>query len=113
MLTTGAAALRYNVLQKFAYLAVIGILLPGMILSGMTMSPALDAAMPWLLDLFKGRQTARSIHFIFAFSLVGFIAVHVAMVVLSGFWNNIRSMVTGKFAIEHPAPPAPVTGEAA
>lgn len=108
----GPEARHYNVLQKFAYLAVIAILLPGMILSGMTMSPALDAAFPWLLDLFTGRQSARSIHFIFAMLLVGFIGVHVAMVVLSGFWNNLRSMITGRFAIEHPAPPIAAKGDA-
>lgn len=108
----GPEARHYNVIQKFAYLAVIAILLPGMILSGMTMSPSLDATFPWLLDLFGGRQSARSIHFIFAMGLVAFIVVHVVMVVLSGFWNNIRSMITGRYAIELPAPPAAAQGEA-
>ena len=70
-----------------------------MIASGLTMSPAIDAGYPFLLDIFGGRQSARSIHFITAWSLVAFVVVHVAMVVLSGLWNNMRSMVTGRYAI--------------
>jgi thiosulfate reductase cytochrome b subunit len=64
------------------------------------MSPAIDAGYPFLLDLFGGRQSARSIHFICAWSIVGFVVVHVAMVILSGLWNNMRSMITGRYAIE-------------
>ena len=60
---TGEAALRYNILQKLSYVAVIFVLLPLMILTGLTMSPAMDAAWPWLLDVFGGRPSARSIHF--------------------------------------------------
>lgn len=90
----------YNVLQKLAYLAVIFGLLPLIVLSGMTMSPQLDATFPILLDLFGGRQSARSIHFLCAFGLVAFVAVHVLMVLLSGFWNNLRSMITGRYRTE-------------
>jgi thiosulfate reductase cytochrome b subunit len=100
----GEEARHYNVLQKATYLVVIVILLPTMALTGMTMSPALDAAFPWLLDLFGGRQSARSIHFICANLLVLFVLVHVILVVLSGFWNNIRSMITGRYAIVEGAP---------
>jgi thiosulfate reductase cytochrome b subunit len=95
----GIAALRYNILQKAAYLGVLGLLLPVMILSGMTMSPGLDAALPWLLDLFGGRQSARSIHFIAATLLVLFVVVHLSMVVLAGPFNEIRSMITGWFRL--------------
>ncbi len=102
----GEEARRYNVLQKGAYLGVVIALLPVMILSGMTMSPSLDAIFPWLVDLFGGRQSARSIHFITASLLVLFFVVHMVMVVLSGTWNNVRSMITGRYAIEV-APPAP------
>ena len=66
----GAAALRYGVLQKLAYGTVLFVLLPAMILSGLAMSPALDAAWPWLVDLFGGRQSARSVHFLAAMALV-------------------------------------------
>jgi len=95
----GEAARRYNVLQKAAYLAVILVLLPTMLLTGLSMSPGFNAAAPWLLDLFGGRQSARSLHFVAAGLIVGFIVVHLAMVVASGTWNNIRSMITGRYAI--------------
>jgi thiosulfate reductase cytochrome b subunit/pimeloyl-ACP methyl ester carboxylesterase len=96
----GEEARRYNILQKGAYLAVVLILLPLMALTGMTMSPSLDATFPWLLDIFGGRQSARSIHFITANLIVLFFLVHIFMVIVSGLWNNIRSMITGRYAIE-------------
>jgi thiosulfate reductase cytochrome b subunit len=95
----GDEALHYNVLQKLAYLSVI-VALPILILAGLTMSPAIDAAFPWLLDVFGGRQSARTIHFIAAFYLVGFVVVHIVMVLVSGFLNNMMSMITGRYAIE-------------
>ena len=96
----GEAARRYNVLQKLTYLVVAIVLLPGMVLTGLTMSPGLDSAFPFLLDLFGGRSSARSLHFIFASALVAFVAVHLVMVLLSGVLNNLRSMITGRYAIE-------------
>ena len=95
----GEEAKRYNALQKLAYLAVAFVLLPLMILTGLTMSPAMDAGFPILLDIFGGRQSARTIHFLTASGLVAFVVVHLAMVLLSGVWNNLRSMVTGYYAI--------------
>ena len=95
----GAAAANYNILQKASYLGVIVVLIPVMVLTGLTMSPSMDATWPWLLDLFGGRQTARSIHFIVAVLLVLFFIVHVAMVVLAGPFNEIRSMITGRFRL--------------
>jgi thiosulfate reductase cytochrome b subunit len=103
----GEEARRYNVLQKGAYLGVAFGLLPLMVLTGMTMSPSLDADFPWLLDLFGGRQSARSIHFISANLIVLFFLVHIVMVVLSGTWNNVRSMITGRYAILLPPPKPP------
>ena len=79
---------------------MIVVLLPLMILTGLTMSPGIDAAFPALVDVFGGRQSARTIHFITASLLVLFVIVHIAMVVLSGTWNNIRSMITGRYAIQ-------------
>ena len=75
------------------------ILLPVMILTGLAMSPAMDAAWPWLLDIFGGRQSARSIHFIAMVALVLFIIVHLALVILAGAWNEVRSMITGRFTV--------------
>lgn len=96
---TGEAAARYNILQKLSYIGVIFVLLPLMTFSGLTMSPGMDAAWPWLVDLFGGRQSARSIHFIAAWLLVAFFVVHVLMVVLAGPLNQVRSMVTGWFVL--------------
>jgi len=96
----GPEARHYNTLQKLTYLAVIFLLLPLMIATGLTMSPGFNAVAPWLLDLFGGRQSARTIHFLTAFSLVAFVVVHVAMVILSGVFNNLRSMITGYYAIK-------------
>jgi len=96
----GAEARRYNALQKISYLAVIFVLIPLMVLTGLTMSPGLDAAFPFLPGLFGGRPSARSLHFITATLLVAFVVVHVVMVLLSGVWNNLRSMVTGRYAID-------------
>ena len=95
----GEAALRYNTLQKLSYVAVIFVLLPLMILTGLTMSPGMDSAWPWLLDLFGGRQSARSIHFLAASGLLLFLLVHLVMVVLAGPINEIGSMITGRFRV--------------
>ncbi|MFZ2995657.1 cytochrome b/b6 domain-containing protein [Sphingobium sp.] len=100
----GEAALRYNVLQKGSYIAVIFLLLPVLILTGLTMSPGMNAAWPWLVDLFGGRQSARSIHFIAAFSLVAFFLVHIAMVLLAGPVNEIRSIITGRYRVPEERP---------
>jgi thiosulfate reductase cytochrome b subunit len=95
----GEEAKRYNVLQKLAYLAVALVLLPLMLLTGLAMSPGMDAAFPVLLDLLGGRQTARTIHFISASFIVIFVVVHLVMVLLTGVWNNVRSMITGRYVI--------------
>ncbi|MCE7797651.1 cytochrome b/b6 domain-containing protein [Sphingobium sufflavum] len=96
---TGAAARRYNVLQKASYIGVIFMLLPLMILTGLTMSPGMNAVLPWLTDLFGGRQSARSIHFILAWTLVAFFVVHIVMVIVAGPFNEIRSMITGWYRL--------------
>lgn len=96
----GEEAKRYNVLQKLAYLAVILVLLPLVVLTGLTMSPGLDAAFPFLVEIFGGRQSARTIHFLCATGIVLFVIVHVVMVLISGVWNNLRSMITGRYRIE-------------
>ena len=86
---------KYNFLQKLAYGIVLFILLPLMIFSGMAISPGSDAAFPWLIELFGGRQSARSIHFIVAWSLFGFLILHVVLVLLSGPIGQLRDMITG------------------
>ncbi len=96
---SGEAAIPYNVLQKIAYLSVIFILLPLVILMGFAMSPFLDSLIPGWVDLFGGRQSARTIHFIVAWLLVAFVFIHVFEVIITGVWNNLRSMITGQYKI--------------
>ncbi len=96
----GEEAKRYNVLQKITYLIVALILLPLMLITGIAMSPGMDAAFPFLLEVLGGRQTARTIHFITASGIVLFVVIHIVMVLLSGVWNNLRSMITGRYVIE-------------
>ena len=100
----GEEARRYNVIQKLTYLIVVAVLLPLMVLTGLSMSPGFNATVPWLIDLFGGRQSARTIHFLSANAIVLFIVVHLVLVVVSGLWNNIRSMITGKYAIQVDGP---------
>ena len=92
----GEEAKRYNVLQKLAYAGVVFVLGPLVVLAGLTMSPRIDAGIPLLPILFDGRQSARTIHFLCAFGFVLFVAVHLFMVLVSGVWNNLRSMITGR-----------------
>ena len=96
----GEAASRYNILQKLAYVLVLVILLPTLILTGLTMSPAMTAAWPWLLDLFGGRQSARSdpLHLSPASSCSSSSSTSL-MVLLAGPVNEIRSMITGRFRL--------------
>lgn len=86
---------KYNILQKIAYSGVILVLLPLMILTGIVMSPGGEAALPFLTDLFGGRQSARSIHFLAAWGLCLFFFVHVALVLVSAPIRQLRDMITG------------------
>jgi thiosulfate reductase cytochrome b subunit len=106
----GDEARQYNVLQRLSYLAILLVVVPLLVLTGLTMSPGLDAGFPLLTNAFGGRQTARTIHFICAFTLVGFVIVHVLMVLLSGLWNNVRSMTTGWYVIKPETDPHGQTG---
>jgi len=96
---TGEAAKRYNVLQKLAYVVVVFVLLPLIVLMGLGMSPRLDTLFGGWVGWFGGRQTVRSIHFIVAWLLVAFVLVHVFEVIVTGFWNNVRSMITGRYRV--------------
>lgn len=95
----GDEAKRYNVIQKLTYLVLVLGLLPAMVLAGLAMSPGMDAAWPWLTELFGGRQSARSVHFIAAGLIVLFVVVHVLLVLVSGLVNNMRGMITGWFSL--------------
>ena len=87
---------QYGLLQKCAYSFVIFVAAPLMIVTGLTMSPAVTSALPFLLDLLGGYQSARTIHFFASAVLVLFVIVHVVMVVKSGFRRQIRAMTAGE-----------------
>ena len=89
----------YNIFQKLSYVLVIFGLLPTVILSGLALSPGMNTAWPWLLDLFGGRQSARSVHFICFALITLFTVVHLTLVILAGAWNEVRSMITGKWRV--------------
>jgi thiosulfate reductase cytochrome b subunit len=86
----------YNLLQKLAYTSVLFIVLPIMIATGLTMSPAMTSAYPRLLDVFGGYQSARTVHFCGFAVLLLFLVVHVAMVIATGFRRQLRGMTWGK-----------------
>jgi Ni/Fe-hydrogenase b-type cytochrome subunit len=90
---------RYNPLQKITYSLVLFGLIPLAIMTGLTLSPGMNAAWPWLIDLFGGRSTARSLHFLAASGIAAFIVVHLLLVILAGPINEIRSMITGWFTL--------------
>jgi thiosulfate reductase cytochrome b subunit len=102
---TGAAALNYNTLQKLTYIVVLFGLFPLVILTGMCLSPGLSPLTGWAIDLLGGRATARSVHFLCAMGIGTFIVVHLLLVVLAGPYNEIRSMITGKFRVPHDRAP--------
>lgn len=86
---------KYNFLQKLSYGLVLGVVLPGMVLTGIAISPGMGPSFGWLIDLMGGRQSARSLHFILAFTLLAFFVVHVALVLLTGPIGQMRRMITG------------------
>jgi thiosulfate reductase cytochrome b subunit len=92
-------ARRYNTLQKLTYAGVLFVLFPLMIVTGLLMSPGMDAFAPWLITV-VGRQTARTVHFFGMATLVLFFIVHIVMVFAAGPINEMRSMITGWFRID-------------
>ncbi|HEY8052824.1 MAG TPA: cytochrome b/b6 domain-containing protein [Steroidobacteraceae bacterium] len=96
---SGDAARHYNVLQKLTYLLVMLGLLPLILLMGLGMSPRLDSLWPGWVGIFGGRQAMRTLHFVIAWAIVLFVLVHVFEVIISGFWNNLRSMITGRYEV--------------
>jgi thiosulfate reductase cytochrome b subunit len=95
----GEDVTRYNILQKLAYLTVIFVLLPLTILMGLGMSPWANAVWPGWVDIFGGRQSARTIHFVCAWLIVAFVLIHVFEVLITGVYNNVRSMITGRYKV--------------
>jgi thiosulfate reductase cytochrome b subunit len=90
----------YNPLQKLAYTVVLFGLFPFVIVTGLALSPGVDAAAPWLTALLGGRQFARTWHFLSMALLIGYFLTHLALVVSTGAWNNTRSMITGWYTLK-------------
>ena len=95
----GDEAKRYNVLQNIAYLTIVFVVLPLIVIGGLAMSPKADAIVTGWVDWFGGRQAARTLHFIAATLIVAFVLVHVFEVIVTGLVNNLRSMVTGYWRV--------------
>lgn len=85
----------YNLLQRLAYLAVIFVLVPWVIWTGLAMSPGFTAIWPATVTLLGGKQSARTLHFAVSVALVLFLLVHLGMLVLAGFTSRVRAMITG------------------
>jgi thiosulfate reductase cytochrome b subunit len=101
----GDAARQYNVLQKLSYLLVIFGVLPLIVVTGLAVAPRTNSMVLGWVDLFGGRQSARTLHFVAACLLLLFVVIHVFEVIVTGFWNNLRSMITGRFRVERQARP--------
>jgi len=86
----------YNLLQRLTYLAVIFVLFPLVIWTGLAMSPAVASAFPSAVSVLGGQQSARTIHFFVSVFLVLFLLVHVLMIFIAGFWSRMRAMITGR-----------------
>lgn len=107
----GGHAHGYNPVQRILYGGVFGVLLPVMLLTGLAISPGVAGFAPWLVDVFGGRQSARSLHFIAAWGIFGFFVIHIVLALLD--WRLILEMFTGgkrpaEGAAEAPPAPQPV-----
>lgn len=85
----------YGLLQKCSYFAVVFLALPLVVITGLAMSPAITAAYPFLVQMFGGFQSARTIHFFSFVVLMLFVLVHILMVIRSGFTRQMRAMTVG------------------
>jgi thiosulfate reductase cytochrome b subunit len=89
------AAWSYNVVQRLTYLAVVFVLFPCILWTGLAMSFGITSVFPILATAIGGHQSARTLHFAFVILLLLFVIVHITMLVLEGFWRNVRAMITG------------------
>jgi thiosulfate reductase cytochrome b subunit len=94
--TSADEAWTYNVVQRLTYLAVLFVLFPGIVWTGLAMSFAVTSVFPFLVTLLGGHQSARTLHFVFASLLLIFFIVHMVMLVLVGFRSHVQAMITGR-----------------
>ena len=93
--TSADDAWTYNVVQRLTYLAVVFVVFPAIVWTGLAMSPALMSVFPFMVTILGGHQSARTLHFVFVSLLVLFLIVHIAMLFLVGFVSHVRAMITG------------------
>ncbi len=93
--TSADEAWTYNVVQRLTYLAVVFVLFPGIVWTGLAMSFGVSSVFPALATVVGGFQSVRTLHFVFASLLAMFLIVHMAMLCLVGFWSHVRAMITG------------------
>ncbi len=82
--------------QRLTYLAVVFVLFPAIIWTGLAMSFGVTSVFPELATALGGHQSARTLHFALVGLLVVFLIVHLAMLCLVGFWSHVRAMITGQ-----------------
>jgi methionine sulfoxide reductase catalytic subunit len=85
----------YNAIQQLTYFIVVFLLGPFMIATGAAMSPAISARFPRYPKIFRGRQVARSLHFLGMIAFVLFIIIHLTMVTAERFSENMGNIVLG------------------
>lgn len=93
---TSEESARYNVLQRLTYIAVVFVLFPLIFLTGLAMSPGIASAFPFIVKMFGGEQSARTVHFFLADALVLFLVVHLIMISLTGFSAHVGAMIVGR-----------------
>jgi thiosulfate reductase cytochrome b subunit len=93
--TSADEAWTYNVVQRLTYLGVVFVLFPGIVWTGLAMSPGVTAVFPMMATALGGHQSARTLHFVFVSLLVLFLIVHIAMLFLVGFTSHVWAMITG------------------
>jgi thiosulfate reductase cytochrome b subunit len=86
----------YNSIQRLAYLSVIFVLFPLVIVTGLAMSPAITSVIPIIVTTFGGQQSARTVHFFVSILLTLFLFMHIVMICFSGFLTRMRAMISGK-----------------
>lgn len=106
------AASAYSALQRRTYLAVVFLLFPAIVWTGLAMSFGVTSVFPFLATALGGHQSARTLHFVFGAALLVFAVGHVAMVYLAGFWTSVRAMITGSASASLGSPRAALTRRA-
>ena len=86
---------QFDAIQLLSYGGVVFILAPFQILTGAAQSPAIEARFPLYVNMFGGRQWARNLHLFGLLAFILFIIVHVFMVVVHGFGQEMAKIIFG------------------